>query len=1249
MHQDPQNNEEIILLQTIEKDLSTDQYLQQICKQIGQQNQNPRLLIFLQELLKILFNSYLQKEYIQKAFEILNNILNKQKFKNRLIQNSDLSHYINQKYSDVLAKFYEKAFLKGPDDAFKHINFVYYQKIVKDYMQSPHCQNLAITQSILQKIDSTYQNFIGNTPQEFEMAVFECLNSQEQELLSQIVSVDQSKAVKQTNNLQERFLLNLPPDLQDKFKSLSLTDFYAFRDYLVQEKQNRGLEKILGYIFVDKLNFYLNSYYFVNSAKKIKQNKSDILKLLPELENGIMDSQKDYYSFIDIPYVKYFYKSLKSRKVRNFKRQCFSFKKKLTDLIKLEINSFQLPKKSSIAQLDHWREIYLHLYQELEKAVQIEESKIISQIIFQVQQLILSFLRFRWNYLYLFCALIVETNLQLEELDQILELAYDMMQNTNKVDLDKTFDQILAQLNQQTKKLIISDYFDKQGSNLGYQSLQVLENLLPSINNKLINVMLQLDVQIQNYQKPIRMIRELKIFEFQLIYDCSQNLKNYNKIFEKLTDSILEGEKDEKDFKAIFFKSYPLNFQQRLRYICNQRQNKQMIQQFYKDYYYNIVKLKQDFQKKKLVEYQEILQREDKIRKICEQYIQKEAEKFPGDVQKELSIYFDVFFQNNPFVIFLPSIIKGLFFFRPQKFSFFDKIERVRFAAVAFQDKDQNEIDKFIEFMVYMKDLFTFSEQFQIAQRIYNFYIKFPQFGGDQCKPINEQFPEFNQMKSINDYNSTTYNAICVFTSKFFGQDYKVVIKSEDNFRNNDFLKKFSNLMSEKGQYEPSSQTDIISNQFQELKNYKAFLIKEAQQFNDYNYINKCIEIFQKYQTKQFIMQEIIESKKQCKLPLNELELFFSSKNYWISIGNQEFKQITDSNQKKKVEEYFKSLINLPTLQLLNEKLQKDTQSIQDTYLKQLINKHYLKYKEELEKNSSKSNLQTNKIKQSILINGTIQKKLTQYRQELKQGEFQVEDQQVLTFIQDQFNLYMKQLLGKVFQAALTQKPGYEFKVFQNKPISQNDTQMNKYKQNQELQTKFGPQKNSFLDISLLTSSQNKNQLYYELCDYTPCQRQIEFRNYLIEIESPQEDKLKNKIRKNKWREEHPELEEVLKKRIKRGAELWNQVQDFLCKRESNENVMNSDDESDKYKGQQQQCVDMIEDDQLDQKIQELQRNFEKQLLTGKSYIKTRLNNMDNDNPLLTLKEITVKTVQFVLEQHPYFKKSKILYKSYIL
>ncbi|CAD8152675.1 unnamed protein product [Paramecium pentaurelia] len=1249
MHQDPQNNEEIIQLQIIEKELSTDQQLQQLCKQIGQQNQNPRLLLFLQELFKALINSYIHKDLLQKTIKILNNILNKSKFKNRPIQNSDLSHYINQKYNEVLTHFYEKAFLKGPDDAFKHMNFVYYKKIARDYLQSSNCLNPAMSKNILTKIDQSYQSFTGNTPQEFEMVVFDSLNQQEQELFTQIVSEDQSKAPKQTNSLQEKFLSNLPPDLQDKFKSSNFTDIQAFKDHLIQEKQYKGIEKILGYIFVDKLNFYLNSYYFVNSAKKIQENKPDLQKLLQELEKDIIDSQKDYFSFIDIPSVKYFYKSLKSKRVRSLKGQFFSFKKKLIEFIKSEINSFEVPKKFNITQFEKWNEIYFSLYSELQRATTIEESNLAFKIIQNVQQLILSFLKFRWNYLYLFCALIVEARLQQEELDQILDIAYDMMQNTNKANLNKPFDQILAQLNEKANTQIVSDYFDRNGHISGYTSLQMIESLLPYINNKLIKVMLQINLQ---HTQKIRLINELKTYEFQLIHDCSQNLRNYSKIFEKLYDSILEGEKEEKDQKASFLKAYPISYQQKLKLIVFERQNKQIHQQFYKQYQLNISKLKSDYQKRNLGPYQEIFSREEKISQICEQFILKEAEKlnqqYQNDVYKDLYLIFiETFVKDNPFIFFLPALLKGLGFFKLQKQFFFEKIERVRFAAVAFKDKDQNEINKFIEYMTYQKDLFTFEQQFEIAKNIYNFYIALPQYGTD-CKPITDPFPVFSQMKSITDYNSTTYNAICFFTTKFFNQDQKALIKGEDQLKNSDLMKKISNLMSDKIQFE-NTQQDNFTAQYQELKNYKTLLIKEVQQINDQNFQNKCIEVFQKQASRQFIMNEIIEFKKQYKIPQNEIELYFTAKSYWIQVVNMDLRQTNDIAIKKRLEEYFKQVLSPQPFQQINDKLQKDMNTFQDPYIKDLLKKHYPKFKEDFDKNPNKSVLQTTQIKQSILQMQVIQKKLSLIRSDSKYRDFIIEDQQVLTFINEQFSLYMKQLLGKVFQVALAQKPGYELKVFQNKVISQNDTQMIKYRQNLELQGRFGPQKNSYLDISLLTSNENKNQLYYELCDYTPTQRQIEFRNFLIEIEPLQEDKLKNKIRKNKWKEEHPELEEILKKRIKRGAELWNQVQDFLCKRESNENMMDSDEESDKYKGQQQQIVDFVEDDQLDQKIQEVQRSFERQLLTGKNYIKTRLNNMDNDNPLLTLKEITVKTVQFVLEQHPYFKKSKILYKSYIL
>lgn len=55
----------------------------------------------------------------------------------------------------MIVHFYEKAFLKGPDDAFKHMNYIYYKKITIDYLQSPNYVNSAMPKNIniLTKID----------------------------------------------------------------------------------------------------------------------------------------------------------------------------------------------------------------------------------------------------------------------------------------------------------------------------------------------------------------------------------------------------------------------------------------------------------------------------------------------------------------------------------------------------------------------------------------------------------------------------------------------------------------------------------------------------------------------------------------------------------------------------------------------------------------------------------------------------------------------------------------------------------------------------------------------------------------------------------------------------------------------------------------------------------------------------------------------------------------------------------------
>lgn len=59
---------------------------------------------------------------------------------------------------------------------------------------------------------------------------------------------------------------------------------------------------------------------------------------MAELEKDTLDPNKDYKDFLDISNVKYLYKSLKLKKINVQRTSSFSFRTKLTELMKQEIN-----------------------------------------------------------------------------------------------------------------------------------------------------------------------------------------------------------------------------------------------------------------------------------------------------------------------------------------------------------------------------------------------------------------------------------------------------------------------------------------------------------------------------------------------------------------------------------------------------------------------------------------------------------------------------------------------------------------------------------------------------------------------------------------------------------------------------------------------------------------------------------------------------------------------------------------------
>lgn len=56
-------------------------------------------------------------------------------------------------------------------------------------------------------------------------------------------------------------------------------------------------------------------------------------------------------------------------------------------------------------------------------------------------------MRFRWNYLYLFMSLIVDTSIPEEDLELIINKAFEMLKNTGRGDLYQSFDKLLERLN----------------------------------------------------------------------------------------------------------------------------------------------------------------------------------------------------------------------------------------------------------------------------------------------------------------------------------------------------------------------------------------------------------------------------------------------------------------------------------------------------------------------------------------------------------------------------------------------------------------------------------------------------------------------------------------------------------------------------------------------------------------------------------------------------------------------------------
>lgn len=154
----------------------------------------------------------------------------------------------------------------------------------------------------------------------------------------------------------------------------------------------------------------------------------------------------------------------------------------------------------------------------------------------------------------------------------------------------------------------------------------------------------------------------------------------------------------------------------------------------------------------------------------------------------------------------------------------------------------------------------------------------------------------------------------------------------------------------------------------------------------------------------------------------------------------------------------------------------------------------------------------------------------------------------------------------------------------------------------------------------------------YALCDMTPMERWNDYNESLVQLDLQREKKMVEEVGSGRWREQREELGEVLRKKVKRGTELWDEIRVFLggqqVEKNEQEDIVQSESEGEAQNG----LID------YNQKMLEKTRN----------QMRNRLKNMESNNHLMKQKEITIKTVQFVLESLPQYRQSAILQKAYL-
>ncbi|KAM3135595.1 hypothetical protein pb186bvf_012266 [Paramecium bursaria] len=1179
--------------------------------------------------------------------------------------------------SQIKGLYFEKALIFGAFEGFQHLQYNNYRFYAEKYAENPQNADKDHVPGILKKMEESFQE--RQQGQDFEVLLFEKLIEEEADCIDKIITLSSKMPQVVPNKAESRldkWYKDLPTDkkqiIQEKGQGNPIKCRQVIiKDYVTSSKidqKSRDLIQEIRYInTLDKLQQIIIQYEKLEVLKKKnkRQGLNDIKKALDSEEQLLQQYQQSQQQFppqqlqrirqfqeMNLERFKYFYKYYKVKNVNGEQRKMadyVSLRKQYYEFFLQIIQKFDLPKKNK-GQIQ-WSRNFITNYQQIYISL-IDDYKKWYEFLVQVQEFMIKYFKFRFIYLVLVYQMVVELDLTEQELQKSLNIVLnDMIKKTTKEEIcskDYSFAYIVSKFKQLSGHEI-TPINTQLGEN--YQNLATLEITLKHLTNKLLGIIISSQQGQQDKLKQ-QSINDICCFEVFLLNECNSNSRQTTSKFAEQ----LQTDSEDKENKIKFFQAIN-KYHQRVSQIMNinfpqsDEREKNTRQQKSNNYKKSIDLLRQDyFSSEPPIINKQIfdkdMQMNDWVRRIIEHEAQNYsnnnivADQYLADILLKIR---DAFFRKETNqIIYNSYLLKALSFFftKARSQQVYESIEKKRYLFIIGGEKYgpqmMEQLNKGGEELIIRQ--LSLAEQYKLAVQTYNTALetfKFIRQDAINYERLSDQFPKTSS--DLKSYNTSEYNFCCYIILKITGNMSSQSNPKYRSIQNEDELyAEITKIQDLKRATEKENEDLIIK----DLQSYKQELIKEANEYQQKNagsnkFTEGLLQIFQKQYYHGKIMESVIKLKDTIQIELNKKEKYQKANLFWSEKSKLDTQFLEDKEKLKirnHINEIFRNSGDISDLiSKFNEKLKMPPLEQPRNFVEKYIDDFNKLFVVEPEN------------RPPIPLDN-IKNRLKQLRNEKYKDISEVFDQSVLTEIGFQFDFFIKNIIGQVLQVSLTQKKGDEIKVFQNK--QDNQTQQNtKYKQLKDMYTKYGHQKDSTINIVLQTSQETKPLLSYSLCDMTPFNRYQEFMKLKYDLEPIQDDIIKNKIRRNKWKDEHPQLEDVLQKKIKRGTELWSQVQEFLLKRDRPALPAESSDEDDKPVRQESENDTVDPQDELHRKVNEAQIQ---QKQSNERNVPTQLKNVEKDIPYLVQKDITTRMVQHVLENMPYYKKSKILLRSYL-